>query len=180
MGLLTYATVVMKVVHIAALCLWLAGLIILPLLFRAYRPGLGHENFRRFRKLTHYGYIRFLTPAAVVAVAAGIALILLRGIFEPWLIIKLFLVSGLAMAHAYIGHMIVLTAETAGAVRLPSPVWPLAAVLALSFAILFVVLAKPDIAAAFPHWMMQPQSLDLPDFAGVSSFESPFGRKVPI
>ncbi|WP_193746702.1 hypothetical protein [Blastomonas sp. AAP53] len=116
----------------------------------------------RFRQLTHYSYIRFLTPAAVIAVGTGIVLILLRGIFEPWLFAKLALVSLLAMLHAYVGHMIVLTAETRGSVRLPSPLMVLGPVLLVLTGILVLVLAKPVVTVEWPQWMTEPQSFSLP------------------
>lgn len=180
MDLLLYTTLLMKLLHIGAVCLWVAGLILLSLLFRAYRPNMRQDAFNRFRKLTHYGYVRFLTPAAVIAVGAGIALILLRGNFEPWLMVKLSLVCGLVIAHAYIGHLIVLTAVTAGHTRLYSPLWVLGAVLLLSLAILAVVLAKPVIAIPFPDWMLEPRSMEFPTFEFSAAQFADQERRVPI
>jgi len=160
--LITWLTLIFKALHISAIALWAVGLIMLPLLFRRYRPGLSDAAYARFRKLTHHSYVRFLTPVAVVAVGTGIVLILMRGIFEPWLYAKLALVSLLAVLHAYIGHMIVQTAETRGTVRLPSPYLVLAPVLLVLVGILVLVLAKPVLALDWPQWMTQPQSWSLP------------------
>lgn len=160
--LITWTTVVFKALHISTIALWAVGLMVLPLLFRSYRPQLSDPAYVRFRQLTHYTYIRFLTPSAVIAVGTGIVLILLRGIFEPWLFAKLALVSLLAMLHAYIGHMIVQTAETRGRVRLPSPLFVLWPVLLVLAGILVLVLAKPVVAFAWPQWMIEPQSWSLP------------------
>lgn len=155
-------TPIFKALHISTIALWAVGLVMLPLLFRRYRPQLSDAAFTRFRVLTHFSYIAFLTPAAVVAVGTGIVLILLRGIFEPWLYAKLVLVSFLAMLHAYIGHMIVLTAETRGSVRLPPPLLVLAPILMVLSGILVVVLAKPTFAIDWPEWMTTPHSVSLP------------------
>lgn len=181
-NLLLMATLWMKVLHIAALCVWVAGLLILSILMRTYRPGMSGQPFVRFRKLTHYGYIRLVTPAAVIAIAAGIALILLRWIFDPWLLIKLVLVCGLAILHGFVGHMIAMTAVTAGQVKLAPPVLVTGGVLAISAAIFWVVLDKPDVNPALPRWMTEPQSLPTPTppIGGVDQPEGSLGRTVPI
>lgn len=160
--LITWSIVVLKALHIAAIALWAGGLVMLLLLFRGYRPGLSDAAYVRFRRLTHYSYVRFVTPSAVVAVGTGIGLILLRGIYEPWLFAKLGLVSLLAMLHGYCGHMIVRTAETRGMARLPSPMLVLGPVSIVLSGILVLVLAKPVFAIDWPQWMMEPQSASIP------------------
>lgn len=160
--LIEWFTPVFKALHISAIALWAVGLMMLPLLFRAYRPQMSDTGYIRFRQLTHYSYIRFLTPSAVIAVGTGIVLIALRGIFEPWLFAKLALVSLLAVLHAYVGHMIVQTAETRGRVQLPPPVVVLAPVMLVLAGILVLVLAKPPLAVDWPKWMTEPQSLSIP------------------
>ena len=180
--LLTMATLWMKLLHIAALCVWVAGLVIIAILMRAYRPGMSGQPFVRFRKLTHYGYIRMVTPAAVIAIGAGIALILLRWIFDPWLLIKLVLVCGLAILHGFVGHMIAMTAKTAGEVKLAPPVLITGGVLTISAAIFWIVLAKPDVDVALPQWMTEPQYLSVPTppIAAADQSERSSGRWVPI
>lgn len=165
--MLAWWTVVAKALHIAALSLWLAALVALPLLFLRYRPNLPQAEFVRFRKLTHYGYVRFASPAAVVAVVAGTALVLLRGTPDPWLLAKLALVCALACLHAGIGHMIVRSGESGGTARLPPPWLLLAAVALLALAIAWLVLAKPAVAPAWPAWLLQPQSRPLPSIRTV-------------
>lgn len=160
--LIGWSTLVFKALHISTIALWAVGLIMLPLLFRAYRPQLSDSAYVRFRQLTHYSYVRFLTPAAVIAVGSGIVLIMLRGIFEPWLFAKLGLVSVLAALHAYVGHMIVETAETRGRVDLPPPYLVLTPVMLVLAGILVLVLAKPEFAVEWPRWMTEPQSWSIP------------------
>jgi protoporphyrinogen IX oxidase len=176
---LVFATLIMKVIHIGALCLWVAGLVTLAMIFRTYRPDLPEQAFVRFRKLSHYGYIAFVTPAAVVAVGAGIALILLRWIFDPWLLIKLLLVCGLVVSHAYVGHMISTTASSAGKAEIASPWWILGSTAALSVAIFWLVLDKPDVALNLPEWLIEPRQRPWPNLLIGSRCQSVCGFMVP-
>jgi protoporphyrinogen IX oxidase len=157
-AILLLATLIMKVIHIAALCLWVAGLIVLAMIFRTYRPNLPDRAFIRFRKLSHYGYIAFVTPAAVIAVGAGIVLILLRWIFDPWLLLKLIFVCGLVVSHAYMGHMISATAGSAGKDKVASPWWVLGSTVVISLVIFWLVLDKPVLVLDLPRWMIEPRS----------------------
>jgi len=177
--LLLWATLIMKVIHIAALCVWVAGLIILAMIFRTYRPGLPDRAFVRFRLLSHYGYIALVTPAAVIAVGAGIVLILLRWIFDPWLLIKLLFVCGLVVSHAYMGHMISVTAGSAGKDAVASPWWVLGSTVLVSLVIFWLVLDKPVIAFDLPRWMVEPQSNPFPSLPFGLSLQST-GFMVPI
>lgn len=180
-GFLVFATVLMKVVHISALCLWVAGLIILMVVFRRYRPGLPDRAFIEFRKLSHYGYIGLVTPAAVISVAAGIVLIILRWIFDPWLLIKLLLVCGLVALHAYVGHMISLTAKSAGEARVISPWWVMGGTIIVSAAIFWIVLDKPPVSLdELPTWMSEPQSLPTPSLPFQTQGQLAAGLVVPI
>lgn len=160
--MMEWFVLIFKALHVSTIALWAAGLIIFPLLYRTYRTQFSDVEYVRFRKITHYSYVGFLTPAAVVAVGSGITLIMLRGIYEPWLFAKLALVSALAILHAYMGHMIVRTAETRGSASLPSSTLLLAPVLVLLAGILGLVLAKPVIVIDWPQWMTEPQSFDMP------------------
>jgi protoporphyrinogen IX oxidase len=177
--LLLFATLSMKVIHIAALCLWVAGLLILAMIFRTYRPGLPEKAFIRFRLLSHYGYIALVTPAAVIAVGAGIVLILLRWIFDPWLLIKLLFVCGLVVSHAYMGHMISRTAGSAGQDKVASPWWVLGSTVVISLVIFWLVLDKPVIVLDLPRWLIEPQSNPWPPFSLGALYQST-GFMVPI
>lgn len=155
--------VAVKFLHIAALSLWCAGLLALPLLLALHAPGGGQQNFARLRLVTHGGYTRIVTPAAVIAIAAGTALIFLRGTWTPWFFTKLVLVGILALFHAWIGHVTLAMGEGDGDV--PSPrAWPVVAgVSTVVVAILVVVLAKPGISAdLIPDWLEQPRNQSLP------------------
>jgi uncharacterized membrane protein len=96
----------LKAIHIAAMLCWCAGLVALPLLLMSYGHARRQVRYSEFRLLTHYGYVAFATPAAVIAVVAGTALIFAAGVFDLWLIAKLAFVSFMALAHAWLGHLI--------------------------------------------------------------------------
>lgn len=143
----------LKAIHIAAMLCWCAGLVALPLLLISYSHAHRQVRYSEFRLLTHYGYVAFATPAAVIAVVAGTALIFAAEVFDLWLIAKLAFVSVMAMAHAWIGHLIEQSGQQrrgqgvdpARGYRMPYPGIALAAILPAIGAILWLVLAKPDL-----------------------------------
>ena len=156
-----------KAVHIAALAVWCAGLLALPVILQAYgrRPEARTQaGFAEFRRLAHRAYIALVTPAAVIAVAAGTALIFMEGLRDPWLMAKLAGVAGMVLIHAWLGHLIGKSGEGAGRYRLPSPLPALGALIVLMGAVLWLVLAKPDLAPLaehLPDWLRQPLGREL-------------------
>jgi uncharacterized membrane protein len=153
---------IVKGLHIAGIALWAAGLIALPLLLAQHSREHGQRAYQRVRRFSHYGYTHLLTPAAVVAVAAGTALVFLREVFVPWMFVKLALVGALVALHAWIGNLVVRMGEHANR-RQPSPILPLVVVAALlSAAITLVVLAKPELNLTMPDWLMTPRERQLP------------------
>lgn len=153
---------IIKGVHVAAIALWAAGLIALPLLLAQHRREHGQQAYQRVRRFTHYGYTHLLTPAAVFAVAAGIALLFLREVFVPWMFAKLALVAGLVALHAWIGNLVVRMGEHANR-RQPSPILPLVVLaIVLGSAIIVIVLAKPELDPAMPDWLTTPRDRQLP------------------
>jgi len=158
----TLVITIIKGLHIAAILLWAAGLIALPLLLAQHRRGHDQAAYQRVRRFSHYGYTHLLTPAAVVAVAAGTALLFLREAFVPWMFAKLVLVGALVALHAWIGNLVVRMGEHANR-RQPSPILPLLFLaIALCVGIFVIVLTKPDYALAFPEWIMSPRDRQLP------------------
>ncbi len=87
------AIAIVKGLHIAGVIVWGAGLMAVPLMLAEHAPDDTQEEYARVRRFTHYGYTHLLTPAAVIAVAAGTAPIFLRGVFVPWMFGKLVLVG---------------------------------------------------------------------------------------
>ena len=159
-----------KALHVAALALWCAGLIALPLVMQHYGRGprgRSQAGFSEFRLLSHRAYTRVVTPAAVIAIAAGTALIFMVGIDAPWLMAKLVVVAGMVLLHAWLGHLIARTGEERGHYRMPSPLPALVALVVLMALVLWLVLAKPDLAAPvelLPDWLRQPRGRELPSW----------------
>ena len=99
---------------------------------------------------------------------AGTALIFAAEVFDLWLIAKLAFVSVMAMAHAWIGHLIEQSGQQrrgqgvdpARGYRMPYPGIALAAILPAIGAILWLVLAKPDltwVVELMPQIVQEPR-----------------------
>lgn len=161
-------TALLKAGHIAALVVWCAGLLALPILLRRYGHAsdvVTQSGYSEFRLLIHASYTRIVTPAAVLAIGFGMALILERGLAEPWLVAKLAAVAGMVLIHAWLGHITVRVAEEMGNYDLPwvAPAVPVAGVLMAT--VLVLVLLKPDLRPwldSLPDWLLRPQGRELP------------------
>ena len=90
----------LKAVHITAILGWCAGLNALSLLLVTYGGARRQVHYSKFRLLTHYGYVGFVMPAAVVPIVVGTTLIFAAGVFDLWFITKLPFVSPMVLARA--------------------------------------------------------------------------------
>ncbi len=129
--------------HIAALLIWAAGLIYLPLLIAGTRSdslALGGAPANA-DSIARWLFTRVASPAAAVAIVAGSAVFLVNGTTDLWLMAKLTLVTLLVVAHAFSG-LLVIRLEAGKPVVNASYIL-LVGVLVLSAAILWLVLAKP-------------------------------------
>lgn len=137
-----------KFLHVGAICVWSAGLIGLPVLYRQ-RAGLHEQSLYRLHAFTRSLYIAYVSPAAFVAIGSGTALIFLQGTYENWFSAKLFFVAVLTFLHIFSGLMILRLFEPEGVY----PAWRFALVMPLTLftvlSILMLVLGKPEIA--FPQ-----------------------------
>lgn len=158
----TWLILIAKLLHIAALLIWCAGLVLLPLTLSFHPGGPDQHRFNRVRLLTHVAYTQIVTPAAVIAVGTGILLIFLREVFDHWFAAKLLMVSMLAACHAWIGHQVAKIAEHREAYDAPYGT-PLAiGNLAVMVAILATVLLKPAIPeSVMPDWLTSPYGAGL-------------------
>lgn len=135
----------LKFLHIAAVCVWMAGLVSLPGLY-VKRASTGQsERLYGLQRTVRFTFLQLMSPAAFVAIATGAALIFATEAFQPWLSAKLALVAVLALIHVLTGLVIIRLFED-GEVY---PVWRFVTVtaitLALIVAVLALVLAKPEI-----------------------------------
>lgn len=149
----------LKILHLAAIAIWSAGLICLPGLYvqRAHVPS--RESKHRLQAMVRFLYVAVLSPAAFVGIGSGTALIFVRHAFEPWFSLKLALVGVMVTIHILTGLVIVRLFESGNVY----PVWRFVAVTAATLAavtsVLIVVLAKPDLPDLIPDAMAQPGAL---------------------
>lgn len=153
----------LKAMHLGFLALWTAGLFALPQMLARHDRDLLQSEFTQIRRATHYSYVWLVTPAAVLAIASGAALIFVREVFTVWLFAKLILVAGLVAVHAWIGHTIITVAETEGRHEPPDAVVPGLILVVLILGILLLVLAKPELEELpVPAWLQSPLDRALP------------------
>jgi len=153
----------LKAVHVMMLSFWCAGLFAIPLLLARHSSVVGQEDYTRIRRLTHYGYIYITTPFAVLAIASGTVLMFARDVFELWLFAKFLFVAALVVFHVWVGYTIVGVAETPGTPHKVNPRWPQIILVMTIIAILFLVLAKPDLGEIpIPDWLKSPREVQLP------------------
>jgi protoporphyrinogen IX oxidase len=138
-------TVLLKFVHLGAIAIWSAGLIILPFLFWQRRTfDLGGE-LNRLHRMTRFVYVGMASPAAFVAIGSGTALIFLQATFQEWFSIKMALVGAMSMLHVVAGLVLTQLFLAEGRFSRISYVALSTAYLVLITAIIYVALAKPHI-----------------------------------
>lgn len=152
-----------KAAHILALSVWCGGLLALPLMMAGQHRAVSSDDYRRIRLATHLLYTLGVTPSGVVAVISGTWLIFLRETFEPWFYVKLLFVTALVGAHIWVGRILVNAGDTSRETNPPAPLLPILAILAPALAVLYFVLAKPDLGGIqFPSWLSEPVGGKLP------------------
>lgn len=95
----------LKMLHIIMLSVWVAGALYLPRLFALSAKASQAEEYQRINTLEHRTYFEIMTPAAVLTVVFGSALIP-YGYEGAWLPAKLTFVVFLVMFHLYCGRMV--------------------------------------------------------------------------
>lgn len=149
----------LKLIHIAAIALWAAGIVSLPGLYVQRAHIKKDRDLYRLQKIVRFSYVRILSPAAFIAIASGTGLIFLQEPYSGWFSVKLMLVAMLVVIHVMTGLVIIRLFED-GEVY---PVWRfiIATILsgAVVGAILFVVLARPEIAVELPSGLFEPGAL---------------------
>jgi len=137
---------IVKFIHLAGIAVWIAGLVAIPsLMFQ--RTGLEGDDLERLQRMVRFLYVALASPAAFAAIAAGAALLFLSGVFVEWFTLKLVLVGALAALHVLTGLRILKVFEAEGRIGAPAALTLTAADALAVLAILWVVLAKPEIDA---------------------------------
>jgi protoporphyrinogen IX oxidase len=147
----------LKFLHIAALSIWVAGLLYLPAMLMGHQEVEDSQDFARARMASRFAYLGIVSPAAFVAIGAGSALLFVADALHPWMFVKLMAVGVLVVAHLQYGYVLAHLADQ----EARAPTWRVrliaAAVALSSLAILWLVLAKPPLATDFlPDWLLEP------------------------
>ena len=148
-----------KAVHIAALMVWCAGLLVLPTIYRQ-RSRVRGTNLDELHRFARAVFIRVASPAAFLTVIAGIALIFLRDVFTVWMALKLMAVGTLAVIHMRQGHVLLSLFEPGRDCSSWRAVAAIGTTTVAIGTILWLVLAKPSIATAgLPETLLTPGGL---------------------
>ena len=70
-----------KALHLSFVAVWIAGLLALPRMLARHDRAIVQAEFAQIRRATHFGYVWVITPAAVLAISSGAALIFMRDVF---------------------------------------------------------------------------------------------------
>src|SRR5690606_26285708 len=103
--------------HIVSLAVWCAGLFYLPGLFAAY-AGANARSRGNLRIVTRFTFIGVTSPASVLAILTGSALIYATEASGWWLSAKLLAVTGMVFFHLYCGRRLEKLEEGHGRRRL--------------------------------------------------------------
>ena len=95
-----------KALHIAALIIWCGGLFYLPGLFMLHPRASDRATFHRLRMLTRFTFAFIVSPAAVIAIISGTALVHYRQASGEWLMWKLLFVCLMVFFHLYCGGLV--------------------------------------------------------------------------
>lgn len=142
-------TEILKVVHVAAISVWCAGLLCLPSLYVQRRHVNRDVDLHRLQAMVRFAYVAVVSPLAFVAVASGTALVFTEQTFAPWFSVKLAFVGLMAFFHVLMG-LVVIRLFRKGE---EYPVWRFVLATALTGAaitcVLWLVLAKPEVPNPF-------------------------------
>lgn len=153
-------TTALKFIHLAAIALWSGGLLALPFLFWQRRALAAGAELDRLHRIVRLVYVELTSPAAFVAIASGTGLIFLQATFEEWFSIKMVLVGIMAMLHVVAGLVVHGLFSPKGRFGRVSFITLSGTYAVLIVAILWVVLAKPQIDSnQFAAHLFEPGGL---------------------
>ena len=137
--------------HVITLGVWSSALLILAGLYSFPREGSSQGDEHRHSVMCRFVYVMLASPAAILAIISGTALVALLGVDGSWLLAKLAVVVLLALYHAYCGRLLHQEGhETRPEQRSSwrSPVLILIPVILIA-TIFVLVLAKPDVVLEY-------------------------------
>lgn len=150
----------LKALHILSLAIWCGTLLVVPTLFRLRARTAATAEAHRLHLFTRAVFTGIGSPAAVLAIASGTAMIFEAEIFPVWMLTKLAVVGALVALHVRTGFVLLhLFRHWRG-----YPAWRQAAATtataAVLGAILLLVLVKPRIEPdGLPRWLTTPGGL---------------------
>lgn len=133
----------LKALHFASLLTWSACLFAMPAIFAAHLSIAGPQDAVNARAMTRFAYIAIASPAAIVAIASGAALIHPTRAYSGWLPLKLTLVMLMAGFHVLCGRIAILLHDEPDAWPARHPVLLGLVPAPLIAGVLYLVLAKP-------------------------------------
>ncbi|WP_133130712.1 CopD family protein [Legionella yabuuchiae] len=92
--------------HIATMICWCGFLLYMPALISISAGQTSLVDESQQDTLPRLFFTLFLTPAALLAITSGTLVFVIQNTTTPWLMVKLTLVSGLVMTHAFNGWLI--------------------------------------------------------------------------
>lgn len=150
----------LKIVHVAALTIWCAGLLVLPTLYARSLSSEGGSSLDRLESFARYVYTHAMSPAAFVAIGSGTALIFFREAYAGWMALKLAAVGALVLLHMRAGFVIVRIFDPIHSYAAWRRWTTIVATLAIILTILWLVLAKPLVDfSRLPDWLREPGAL---------------------
>ena len=149
----------LKLIHVAALSAWCAGLMFLPgLIRRQARPDMAEEGGVHLRSFVRACYLMVVSPAAVIAIGSGMALLFVREAFAGWMFVKLAAVGAMVMLHVHHGRAIRTTGRRAPRAPALEAILLKLATVGLVVAVLWLALGKPELDdSLFPDWARRPR-----------------------
>jgi len=159
----------LKALHIVTLAIWTGGLLALPgLTAREFKIADAErtdavDHFWTHR-MSRFVYDVIVSPAAVLAIASGVALIFVTRPLDGWMFLKLAAVSGLVVTHMAVGRLVDQAEAPQFHATRPVTTALLASTIVFICLILGLVLQKPAIPdTLFPAWLLErPETAPLP------------------
>lgn len=96
---------ILLTLHIAFLLLWSGTLLYFPQLLAQQASAKDHEDRQRSLRIQHTLYAFVMTPAGLLTILFGIALLFVRGFSGAWLPVKLSLVLVMVFFHVSCGNL---------------------------------------------------------------------------